>query len=470
MNPVLKYLTPQFMKLEMAPVIDLIRLFAHKNDLIVLHSAVAMPEYGRYSFICFDAFATFIAKGESFLWNNERIAISDPFLFIQNKLHQYAIRTNPLLPPLQGGAVGYFGYEAVHYIEELPKALDQIQLPDIYLNFYSNVIAIDHHAQELWLITTGFPESDVTLWTNKAKENLINIKQFIDTNTIVKTIVPLPENPSGPIISSTTEKSYINSVIQTQEEILNGTIFEANISQQFKTKLNTNTEALALYLKLMELNPAPFSAFIKINHQDAIISASPERFLQLSNNKITTCPIKGTTPRSDNAEEDYNLQQGLRESKKDKTENIMVVDLMRNDLSRICIPGSVNVSELCALKSFKTIHHLVSTITGTIKNNTSPLDIIRATFPPGSITGVPKIAAMQVITTIEKQARGPYCGCIGYFSFTGAMDTSVTIRTYFIKQAELFFSAGGAITLDSDAKSEYQESMTKANALIRALQ
>ena len=451
---------PLYEEIQPIHVDELINLFSDKKDLMVLTSAMPMENDGRYSFICFDAFWSFSAKGAQ---------QHNPFDIIHKELAKYPIKKIDGLPPFQGGAVGYFGYEAAHYLEELPHCTDNIALPDVHLNFYSHVIAIDHTTNQCWIIATGFPEKSNEIRIKKARLDINTIKkkcQLGNHPTTASINIPLPYP-----VSNFHHQSYINAVNLTKEYILNGDIFEANISQQFNTTLPITAniqDILALYAHLMKINPAPFSAFLRLPNEGYILSASPERFIKLTHQSVESCPIKGTRKRSMNPEEDKRLARELLNSEKDQAENIMIVDLMRNDMSRVC--HSVRATEINALKSFKTVHHLVSTVTGVLKNNMNAIDLLKATFPPGSITGAPKIRAMEIISELEQQTRGPYCGSLGYICFSGDMDMSVIIRTYFIKQNTLFFSAGGAIVLDSDPEDEYQESLTKAEALIKAIQ
>lgn len=223
-----------------------------------------------------------------------------------------------------------------------------------------------------------------------------------------------------------------------------------------------------LYRKLRRVNPAPFSAYLHLNTQD-IASASPERFIKLNHRSVEARPIKGTAPRGYDTQSDEALKRDLSVSEKDRAENIMIVDLMRNDLSKVCSPHTVKVPSLCVVESYQTVHHLVSVVTGQLKNDLDAVDLIVATFPGGSITGAPKIRAMEIIAELEPINRGPYCGSIGYIAFNGDMDLSIVIRTFAIKDNEITFQVGGAITMDSDAQAEYQESLTKAKAMINTL-
>lgn len=458
---------PLFEEIPPADINALINLFSDKKDLMVLNSSRHADDFGRYSFICFDTFASFSCKGNQYFWNNACVDIHEPFDFLNEKINAWKINKIEGLPPLQGGAVGYFGYEAGHYLEDLPKVTDSIELPDIYLNFYSTIISIDHASNQCWVIATGFPETDEFERINKAQRDISKIKsRRLDLGPTSPPIANAVLG-QGSTYSNFTQESYISAVKTTKDYILNGDIFQANISQQFNASIPEHSNPLNLYFNLMKINPAPFSAFIKIPEHGYIISASPERFIKLTGQHVETCPIKGTRKRAMDPAEDKCLANELLTSEKDRAENVMIVDLMRNDMSKVC--HSVCVEALCELKSFETVHHLVSKITATLKANLNSIDLIKATFPPGSVTGAPKIRAMEIISEIEQQTRGPYCGCLGYLSFTGDMDTSVIIRTYFMNKNKLFFSAGGAIVLDSDPAEEYQETLTKAQALMQAL-
>ncbi|MGH6929326.1 MAG: anthranilate synthase component I family protein, partial [Dongiaceae bacterium] len=222
------------------------------------------------------------------------------------------------------------------------------------------------------------------------------------------------------------------------------------------------------YCRLRDLNPAPFAAFLRFDDVE-IVSASPERFLSMRGNRVETCPIKGTRPRGRTVEEDRALADELLASEKDRAENVMIVDLLRNDPSRVCRDRSIDVPRLCELESFATVHHLVSTIVGELRPDLTAVDLLAACFPGGSITGAPKIRAMEIIAELEPTRRGPYCGSIGYIGFDGGMDTSIVIRTYAIRNGCVTFQAGGGIVADSTPAGEYAETLAKARALIAAL-
>jgi para-aminobenzoate synthetase component 1 len=269
-------------------------------------------------------------------------------------------------------------------------------------------------------------------------------------------------NPALDLRSSFTHDGYVEAVSRVREYILAGDIFQANLSQQFEVPLGE--PPWSLYRRLRTRNAAPFAAFLDFP-EITVLSASPERFLSVDEHgQVETRPIKGTRPRGVGPEHDAALGQALSESAKDRAENLMIVDLMRNDLSRVCVPGSVRVQELFALERYATVHHLVSTVAGRLAPGRDALDLLRATFPGGSITGAPKLRAMEIITELETSARGVYCGSIGYLSLTGELDTSIAIRTAVARDGRLYFSAGGGIIADSDPKRSAEGSERRSTA------
>jgi para-aminobenzoate synthetase component 1 len=279
--------------------------------------------------------------------------------------------------------------------------------------------------------------------------------------------------------SSFTRAGYLDAVQRVREYIFSGDIFQTNLSQRFDAPLHE--PPWQLYRRLRARNAAPFAAFMELPDPAAgrvsrsrpgvtILSASPERFLHVDvTGHVETRPIKGTRPRGFGPEHDAALGQALTESAKDRAENLMIVDLMRNDLSRVCSPGTVRVPELFALERYATVHHLVSTVVGELESGADALDLLRAAFPGGSITGAPKVRAMEIIAELEPSRRGVYCGSIGYWSVTGELDTSIAIRTAVARDGRVYFNAGGGILADSSPEQEYLETLDKARGIIDAL-
>ena len=292
---------------------------------------------------------------------------------------------------------------------------------------------------------------------NQVKKKITDI-YFLETDE---------DNEDVNLTSNFSKEYYLETVNRIKKHIVEGDIFQANLSQRFSGEI-PSLEAWELYKNLRKVNPAPFSAYIGCA-DTKIASTSPERFLFLKDKAVQARPIKGTRPRSTNSLQDEALAEELLKSEKDKAENAMIVDLMRNDLSRVCEEHTVKVSQWCGLESFETVHHLVSVVEGRLRREYDAFDLLKATFPGGSITGAPKIRAMQILESLEPTQRGPYCGSIGYISFDGSMDLSIVIRTLLIEKDHVSFQVGGGIVLDSDAEAEYQETLIKARALEKAL-
>jgi para-aminobenzoate synthetase component 1 len=451
---------------------DPCRLFAHFKDqegAVFLDSAQMRPLCGHYSFIALDPFCVFSAKNGVLTRQGQCLRV-DPIEFIRQELAKFSQATIPELPPFQGGFVGYWGYELAQHLEPLPLAArDEMHFPDLIAGLYDVVLAFDQYQQRAWIFSCGFPALQEKERNQRAEQRLAAILQQIQA------LAPLEDSQQRgasvekiKIVSNFSPDAYVETVQKTIDYIFAGDIFQANISQCFSADLPKDFSAFALYQRLRELNPAPFAAYLHFANT-ILASASPERFLKLQNGEVETRPIKGTCPRGKSPEDDRALAQALLKSEKDRAENIMIVDLMRNDLSRVCEDHSVQVPQLCGLESYATVHHLVSVVRGKLLAHLSALDLLKASFPGGSVTGAPKLRAMEIIAELEPTQRGPYCGCIAYLGFDGNMDTAITIRTFCIRNNRISFQAGGAIVADSCPNQEYAETLLKARALFKAL-
>lgn len=446
----------------------LLRL-ADESMLCFLDSAKQQNTLGRYSYIGVNPFLTIKSK-DNLVFINEDEFIGNPFDLLKKHLLNYKGVSVKKLPPFQGGAMGYLAYDLLHHLECVPKAnKDEIKIPDMYIGFYDCVIAFDYLQQQAWIISQGFPEVDKTLRQNRAEDRANWLfKKAFKTST-PKINVHCEQSAGADISSNFSLGEYCDAIQKTIEYINAGDIFQANITQCFSSSLLDGVSPIELYITLRVKNPAPFSAFLNFG-DICIASASPERFICLQDGMVETRPIKGTRPRGKTAEEDKLLADELVNSVKDRAENTMIVDLMRNDLSRVCNANSIIVTKLCGLESYETVHHLVSAIEAKLAEGKDAIDLLKATFPGGSITGAPKVRAMEIIYEIEPSTRSAYCGNIGYIGFDGNMDTSIVIRTYIIKKGRVYFQAGGGIVADSDPQEEYEESLTKAYALKKVLQ
>jgi para-aminobenzoate synthetase component 1 len=446
----------------------------------------------RYSFLAADPVAVVRSKGATTerldLLNGRAHAVTgDALAAVQSAIAPYRTEPAPGLPPFQGGAAGYLAYDWANQLERLPAPrFDDLAMPDVVMGIYDWVIAWDHDQSRAWLISTGLPETAAEAREKRASERAKGVLekcrgevarpfQGRDRGGPERPALQVPSYPvdaqwSDPRVglrSSFTHDGYLHAVNRVREYILAGDIFQANLSQRFEAPLVE--PPWGLYRRLRTQNAAPFAAYL--DFADALIlSASPERFLRVDpDGRVETRPIKGTRPRGVGPEHDAALGRALTESAKDRSENLMIVDLIRNDLSRVCSPGTVRVQELFALEHFATVHHLVSTVVGQLRPDAGALDLLRAAFPGGSITGAPKLRAMEIIAELEPSARGVYCGAIGYLSLSGALDTSIPIRTAVVQGGRVYLSAGGGIVADSDAEQEYRETLDKARGMIDAL-
>jgi len=442
--------------------------FASKPGSILLDSTLFNEEYGRYSYIALDPFKFIEAKNGVLKIDHLR-QNTNLFETLRRELNNCSQAYIPELPPFQGGMAGAFSYDLLQYIEDLNfNNDDEMEFPDLAVGLYDLVIAFDHLKKEAWILSTGWPEQNLDQRKERAQVRLEWLKSLL-VKPEKELSVPIEALDSKPQISSNfTINSYEEAVKNVIAYILAGDIFEANISQRFQSKLPGALSAFQLYIRLSQSNPAPFSAYFNLGEHQ-VVSASPERFLKLTNKMIETRPIKGTRPRSNNPEDDQKLANELIKSEKDCAENVMIVDLLRNDLSKVSKEHSVIVEKLCGLETYADVHHLVSVVKAELKDEHDAVDLLVACFPGGSITGAPKIRAMQIIAEIEPNKRGMYCGSLGFIGFNGCMDTSIAIRTYTIRGRDLSFQAGGAVVVDSDPAAEYQETLTKAAALCRAL-
>lgn len=479
----------------------------------LLDSAMPVEGLARYSFVSADPFLIFRCSGRSIeLWRPagggkelyfKETFLGDPFEALGKLLSEYTLPRGTKPVPFIGGAVGYFAYDLGRQIERIPEqALNDLGLPDCWLGFYDLVAAVDHGTGEVYLVSTGFPEKDKRA-LYRAGERLAEIEILLcrenshdapvaaDKKAAAKAF---PEQPCGgpgraprkpePAISREdyyalmewaglpflhtdfTRAGYCAVVDKAREYIAAGDIFQVNLSQRFC--VSVKHDPWEVYRRLREINPAPMAAFLDFGDL-AVVSASPERFLKVTGRVVETRPIKGTRPRGRDAAEDRRRRSELWNSEKDRAELVMIVDLERNDLGRVCRVGSVRVPKLFRIEEYATVFHLVSTVTGELEEGRGLVDLLAATFPGGSITGAPKIRAMEIIEELEPVRRGIYCGSIGYLGFDGDADLNIVIRTLVFAGGKIYFQVGGGITIDSNPDAEYLETLDKALALVRAL-
>lgn len=453
---------------------QLFDLIADKPWSILLDSGHTTDDsnhrVGRYDILAINPLATVVTEGETTTITNMRDGKStsskdDPFKLLRETLNQYReaipdeIRQSIHLP-FVGGAMGYFSYDLGRRIEKLPVlALDAEDLPEMAVAIYDSVFVVDHHEKKSYLSAPS---------ENKVAENhLKSWKELIQQyDSKKKSKKHAKFNVTSKVKSNLSFKEYAQAFDKIKTYINAGDCYQVNLTQRFSA--SAEGDLWSTYKALKKINPAPFSAYFNTPFGQ-ILSSSPERFLSVKNGEVSTKPIKGTRPRSDDKEEDLALIRELQQSEKDRAENVMIVDLLRNDLGRVCASGSVSVPKLFNIESYATVHHLVSTVKGTLAGNEDAISLLRACFPGGSITGAPKIRSMEIIEEIEPHRRGIYCGALGYIDFNGNMDTNIMIRSLIYNNGEVRFWVGGGIVYDSDVNEEYQETFDKGAALLKLL-
>jgi len=454
--------------------LDVFELFKNNHFSFFLDSGMDPGKLGRYSFIGDSPFLILNSHGSkiTLIRGNEKSSLSDnPFDVVNNLLEIYHLDFPSPPVPFLGGAVGYFSYDLCHFIERLPgTAVDDLQLPECYLGFYDLVVAFDNLQGKAYIISTGLPELRETQRMERATKRLKEVKERLanlSASGIEAPMMPLPSTMEQvSLVGGFTHQEYVDAVQKARKYIIDGDIFEVNLSQRFEAEITINP--YELYRRLRQINPAPFACYLNFD-EVSVVSASPERFIRVRGDWVETRPIKGTRPRGKTREEDEALADELMSSVKDRAENIMIVDLERNDLGRVCRFGTIRVTELTILEVFPTIFHLTSTVEGRLREGKNCIDLLKATFPGGSITGAPKVRAMEIIDELEPTKRSVYTGNIGYLSFNGDLDLNIAIRTILVKGSKAYFQVGGAVVYDSDPDDEYQETLAKGRALTDAL-
>jgi para-aminobenzoate synthetase component I len=436
----------------------------------------AGSHYGRYDILVAEPFITLVTKGKyTTITKNGQVEYSeqDPFELLKNLLAPYKTpkagvlfseSASPIAGttlPFAGGAVGYFAYDLARRLEKLPnQAQPAAGIPEMMVGIYDWAVVVDHREKCSHLISHGF--------NAETHQNWPRLQALFDKATIA----PLHDINLGQfqvkssVSSNLPEPQYKKAFSRIKNYIKEGDCYQVNLAQRFTAQVAG--DSWVMYQKLREISPAPFMAYMQLPLSETenfqVLSDSPERFLQTTGNHVETRPIKGTRPRSADPTQDLAYSEELLTSLKDKAENLMIVDLLRNDLSKTCAIGSVKVNKLFQLQSFANVHHLTSFIVGKLKPNKTSVDVLSACFPGGSITGAPKLRAMEIIEELEPHRRELYCGAIGYIGFDGDMDTNITIRTAVICKNELSFYAGGGIVADSEAHKEYIETLDKASS------
>lgn len=427
---------------------------------------------GRYSYMSAEPFCELRIDKSNPLALQQLAAISQKYF--QPRLHG--------LPPMQGGWLGWFGYELGQCFERTPSAkFNEFRLPSAALGLYDVILSWDHATGQGWIISQGWPARNLNDRERRAYRRLQHMMSILESPppqpavssaTVYKPLHPsrlapqFPSRWSSDWTSNFASSDYRAAVARCVDYIHAGDIFQVNLSQRLLR--SATCPSADLYRHLRHQSPAPFAGYADFGRTQ-VISTSPERFLSLQDRQLETRPIKGTRPRLSDPLADAGMGQLLRASEKDRSENAMIVDLLRNDLSRVADPDSIQVTQLCGLEQYRHVWHLVSVIVARLASQYSAVDVIAATFPGGSITGAPKVRAMEIIAELEPTARGPYCGSLGYLSFAGDMDLSILIRTVTASEGWWQVPVGGGIVADSSPSLEEQESWHKAEGILRAI-
>ena len=446
-----------------------LRMSALPSPLFLDGEAAKSSPLNRYSFLAADPIRQFVVKRD------------DDFVFdqIRKIWNRFSSQQTDGLPPFQGGLAGYLGYELNAKLERISVARhDEFETPIVTLNLYDVVVAFDHCQKKGWIISQGWPAVDSDNRKTRAEQRLNQFQSLlfdrvapsddtsVESNSIVLTAPMHRVDHDMELFSDLTREDFLQMISKAVDYIRRGDNFQTNLSQRLLTPATMTSRAL--YLAMRTLNPAPFSGYFDFG-DGQIISASPERLVRLQDAAIETRPIKGTRKRTGFPEVDLNVSQELVLCEKDRAENVMIVDLMRNDLSKVADPESVLVEKLCGIEEFEKVLHLVSVVSAKLRCDCDCVDLLEAVFPGGSITGAPKIRAMEIIAELEPTARGPYCGSLGYINHDGAMDFSIMIRTITAKGGWWQIPVGGGIVSDSDPVLEYEETWTKALGMLNVV-
>jgi para-aminobenzoate synthetase component 1 len=445
-------------KLKLKPS-DIFLVLQNERNCFFLDSSLnSNYSLGRFSFLGVDPFYILETKHQ------------DPFQKLRGLLEEYKISLLKAPFPFLGGAVGYFAYDLGFLLEPrlAQKNLDDLQIPDCYLGFYNAIIILDHLKKMLYIFSLGFPEKTAHLAKSLCESN------FKKIHALLCKLKPYSPNKNKPkpgvnrlqLQSNFNRQDYLLAVNKAKKYIKQGDIYQVNLSQRFKAK--TTLSSVEIYERLRQISPSYFGAYLNTGDFQ-IMSSSPERFLSLRGNKVVTRPMKGTRPRGKDKRQDALLREELIKSAKDRAELTMIVDLERNDLGKVCDYSSIKVTKLRQLERYSTVFQTTATVEGRLYKDKDRVDLLRATFPGGSITGCPKIRAMEIIEELESSRRSIYTGSLGYLSFSGSMDFNILIRTILKKKDQLYFGVGGGIVTDSQPEAEYEETLTKAKGMIKAI-
>jgi anthranilate/para-aminobenzoate synthase component I len=476
---------PLFVEVPYSDPLLIYRSIEDRKLSVFLDSAKGTSKIARYSFIALDPYLIFRLKdGDVDIEDRTRglrtASFRNPLDRMRELLDIYPQRPYAELPPFQGGAIGLFSYDFARYIEKLPEhAADDLKIPDAHFLFFDAVIAFENCAGKAWIICApgarstglGYRDVDEIDWLSAYDEAEVKLKQYLSMMERAEEKTPISSGLSNLRISSVKhemkKEEYMAIVRKAKEYIAAGDIFQANLSQRISAETGS-ADPWLIYEVLRQVNPSPFAVYADFGDYQ-IASSSPERLVEMRNGIIETRPIAGTRPRGKDGAEDNLMRSELLLNEKERAEHIMLIDLERNDIGRVSRYGSVLVDELMITEDYSHVIHIVSNVRGTANDGMTCLDVVQATFPGGTITGVPKVRCMEIIDELEPVRRGPYTGSLGYIGFSGNMDLNIIIRTFVVKDGYAYIQVGAGIVADSDPEREYYETLKKAEALLKTL-
>jgi anthranilate synthase component I len=437
----------------LTPLVAFAALSGDDSEAFLFESVERGENLGRYSFIGFEPRRNLVFDG----------TVSDPVRVLNDELVPLRVKGEEALPPFFGGAVGYFSYNVAGWSERIPDTRpDDLQIPDAKLLFFDNVVVFDHVRQKLFVVANVFTKDGSLADANVRLDRAMDRLRRANVEPIA-----FPEVATEQFTSTHTRDAFERMVRRGQEEIVSGEIFQIVLSQRWQTDYPTS-EALTLYRSLRSINPSPYMFLLRTD-ECTLVGASPEMLVRVTDDLAETRPIAGTRPRGKTAVEDVALERSLLDDPKENAEHLMLVDLGRNDLGRVCASGTVEVADFCHVERYSHVMHLVTDVHGRLREEHTPVDAFLSCFPAGTVSGAPKIRAMELIDELESVRRGPYAGAVAYFGFSGNLDSCITIRTITLAHDQAYVQAGAGIVYDSDPGTEFVETENKSLALRRAV-
>ncbi len=442
----------------------------------LFESVVGGENVGRYSFLAMDPQVTVASSGQRVTLTadgkSETFESENPLQEIRTRIEQYKVATFPDMPPFTGGAVGYAGYDVVRYVEDLPNAPpNDRDLPDMSFAFYDRMLVFDHITKTITVVALAWTKKHDTL-DHAYRDANARIDEMIErlnnpTSDLSCLDADLPTGLSPEFKSNFTKEQFEQAVLDCIEYIRAGDIFQVVLSQRLE--LEISCDPFEIYRSLRVLNPSPFMFFLRTD-DTTLVGASPEIMCRVVNNEMTVRPLAGTRKRGKTHKEDLELEQELLNDSKERAEHVMLVDLGRNDVGRVAQYGSIELPDVMVVERYSHVMHISSTVTGQLRDDCDSFDALMASLPAGTVSGAPKVRAMEIIDEFEPHRRGPYAGAVGYIDYSDNMDTCIALRTMVIKDNKAYVQAGAGIVADSDPTSEYEETLNKARGLLRAIQ